>query len=141
MILVALYFGYSNIQHQHRMSLIEQPQIHDFYFVDYHLLAPTTDAKFRYLPLKVKSIDGDNVVFKIGNIGHTEKVSANNHVKSDAAMHRNYFRKEELILPVSQLHSLAEQGVIYDIARPNNIFIEGWMVMHLSELNTENSGS
>lgn len=50
-------------------------------------------------------------------------------------MRRNYFRADELLVSHEVLAKWLESGVVYDIARPQNIYINGWIVMHLAELN------
>ncbi|GAB5382703.1 MAG: hypothetical protein Alis3KO_39950 [Aliiglaciecola sp.] len=131
---VFIYTVYIDYQHDQRMALISEPAVNDFYFVDYYQIDPKSDHQFRYLPIRVMSIEGQQVTFKVGNIGHSEKVSITKHVKLDAAMHRNFYRLEKLQLSRQQLQSMAEQDIIYDIARPENIFVNGWVVMELHEL-------
>lgn len=72
--LLITYFAYEAYQHQTRMKLANFPQKNDFYFVDYHSIEPNSDAKFRYLPLKILAVEKDEVRFKVGNIGHEKAV-------------------------------------------------------------------
>ncbi|WJG09066.1 hypothetical protein [Aliiglaciecola sp. LCG003] len=137
MLLLLLYFAYGEYQHQNRMQLINEPKINDFYFVDYHLIEPASDVRFRYIPLKVSSIDGDLITFKLGNIGHSTQVSATEHVKYDMALKRIFFRPDDLVVSRQTIFNWADEGIIYDIARPTNIFINGWIVMNLSDLSTD----
>lgn len=81
-------------------------------------MVATSDPRYRYFPLRIISIEGDQIRFKVGNIGHTEKVSVTKHVKFDSAMHRNFYGVDNLVVSKQQLLNLAETGVVYDIARP-----------------------
>lgn len=134
---LVLYFVYSDYQLEQRLSLAAEPKINDFLLVDYHKIDDSSDVKYRYLPLKVTQINGQELRFKIGNIAHTEPVSIKDQVKYDAPMQRNYFRAEELVLTRQQIDEMVKEGVIYDIARPKTIFIEGWIVMHLADMQPE----
>lgn len=136
-VLLVAYFLYSDYQLQQRLSLAASPKVNDFFFVDYHKIDDSSDVKYRYLPLKITQIDDQAVTFKVGNIAHTEKVSISRQVKYDAPMQRNYFRAEELQFTQHQINQLVEEGVIYDVARPKTIFIEGWIVMHLADMQPE----
>lgn len=133
-VFIITYTLYTDYQHAERMTLIGEPAVNDFYLVDYYQIDPTSDSQFRYLPLRIMSIDGQELTFKVGNIGHSEQVSITTHVKLDAAMHRNFYRLDELQLSKHQLQKMADKGIIYDIERPQNIFINGWVVMKLNEL-------
>lgn len=82
-LLIGLYLAYVEYHHQGRMQLIDDPKINDFYFVDYHLIEPSSGITFRYMPLKITSIDGELVTFRIGNIGHSTQVAITQHVKFD----------------------------------------------------------
>lgn len=132
--LIILYFVYSEFQHRSRMQLINEPRINDFYFVDYNLIEPSSDNWFRYVPLKVSSINGELITFKIGNLAYSEKVAISEHVKFDVAIKSFYFKKEDLEVSYQALSNWFDDGIIYDIARPRNIYINGWIVMNLSDL-------
>lgn len=132
--LIFLYFAYDEYSHRSRMQLIKEPKINDFYFVDYKLIEPSADARFRYLPLKVSYIDGEFITFKIGNLGYTKKVSVTEHVKFDMAVKNFYFKKEDLVVSHQTLLNWTDDGIVYDIDRPKNIYINGWIVIHQNDL-------
>ena len=134
LLLLSIYWSYNAYQHHQRMALIQSPRVNDFYFVDYHVIEPTSDDRFRYIPLKVIAIDNELITLKVGNIAHTTQVPPRDHVKFDLAMKRFYYRAETLKINIATLQNWAENGVIYDLARPQNIYINGWIVMRPSEL-------
>jgi hypothetical protein len=70
----------------------------------------------------------------VSSAGHREKVGINEHVKFDAPMRRYFFKSEDIVLDRQKVLNWANEGVIYDIARPKNIYINGWIVMPLSDL-------
>ena len=74
------------------------------------------------------------LAFKVGNVAQTKRLSPTKHVKADRALHKNYYRKEILELSFAQIAELYESSAIYAAVRPRNIFINGWVVMDLSEL-------
>ena len=114
--------------------VVEQPQRNDFFFVDYFAIDDDSDAKYRYVPLRVMEVKGHSLVFKVGNVAQTKRLSPTKHVKADRAMHKRYYRKETLELSLAQIADLYQSNAIYAAVRPRNIFINGWVVMNRSEL-------
>ncbi|MGJ8679758.1 hypothetical protein [Paraglaciecola sp.] len=136
-LLVTVYLSYNHYQHQSRMELIHQPKVNDFYFIDYHAVNKSSNVKYRYVPIKILSINQDTIEFKLGNIAHTTPISGNDHVKFDAPMRRNYYRKDNLIVPRQTILEWVDTGILYDIARPRNVYINGSIVMPLRDLIPE----
>lgn len=122
--------------HDNRVTkmVVEQPQRNDFFFVDYFAIDDNSDAKYRYIPMRVMEVKENSLVFKVGNVGQTKKLSPSKHVQSDRAMHTYYYRKDTLELSLEQISELFESHAIYAAVRPRNIYINGWIVMKLSEL-------
>lgn len=132
--LAILYFSYIEYQHQSRMELIIEPKINDFYFVDYYSIEPSSNARYRYVPLKISSIDGELITFKVGDLAYSSEVSITKHVRFDMAIKRFYFKKEELVVSYQTLSNWGDDAIIYDIARPKNIYINGWIAVRLIDL-------
>ncbi|MBU3004582.1 hypothetical protein [Paraglaciecola arctica] len=122
--------------HDNRVTkmVVEQPLRNDFFFVDYFAIDDNSDAKYRYIPMRVMEVKENSLVFKVGNVGQSKKLSPSKHVKSDRAMHPNYYRKESLELTLKQISELFESHAIYAAVRPRNIYINGWIVMKPNEL-------
>lgn len=129
--------AFRSYQHQTRMELIKQPKINDFYFIDYHAINKSSDAQYRFSPIKIETINDKTIEFELGNIGYTEQVAISEHFKTDAAIRRDFYRQKGLTVTHKQLSDWIEQGIIYDIARPRNIFVNGWIVMHLHEMQND----
>ena len=121
-------------QHQQRMALFHQPLINDFYFVDYYQIDPASDAKFRYLPLKVTDINTDGIAYVRGNKGFNKAVSVTKQVQFDAPMNRNYFASKPQRVSYQTLQDWFQRGIIYDIARPESFYINGWIVLSRHEV-------
>lgn len=134
---VAGYQYYEFQRLQHATEIVQQPQKYDFMFVDYFALDKNSDPKHRYVPLKVMAVDQQNVTFKIGNIAHSTPVSPSEHMKFDNAMRSNFYRVPALSLSKADITDLFNSGVIYDARRPKNIYINGWVVLTLAELNED----
>lgn len=122
--------------HNHRVTkmVVEQPQRNDFFFVDYFAIDDNSDARYRYVPMRVIEVKKHSLVFKVGNMGQTKRLSPTKHVKSDRALHKHFYRKDTLELSLAQVSKLFKSDAIYAAVRPRNIFINGWVVMNLSEL-------
>lgn len=129
------YFAYQRTQYA--SEIVHHPQKRDFFFVDYFALDKKSDPKHRYVPLKVLDVSEQEVTFKIGNIAHSTPASPRDHMKFDNAMRRNFYRHGTLTLSKEQIENLFNSGVIYNARRPTNIYIDGWVVLSLAELNAE----
>ena len=138
-LLLALFFiGNEFIENSEKHRVLTNPQKNDFFYIDYRAIDPSSDARFRYVPMKILKVDGDVFTFKVGNIAHTTQVSPNQHAKFDKALLlRNYYRVDKLVLNRVQVNELISSGAIYDARRPRNIYINGWMVLHTNELLQE----
>ena len=137
--LIVLFFvGNAFIENSEKEKVLANPQKNDFFYIDYRAIDPLSDARFRYVPLKLLNVDNDTLTFKVGNIAHTTPVSPSQHAKFDKALLlRNYYRVDDLVLSKVKVSELVASGAIYDARRPRNIYINGWMVLHLSELVPE----
>ena len=138
-LLIALIFlGNTLIENSEKQRVLADPQKNDFFYVDYRALDPSSDARFRYVPMKVLNITDGIFTLRVGNIAHTTPVSPNEHAKFDKALLlRNYYRVDNLVLTKVQLDELVATGAIYDARRPRNIYINGWMVLDVKELVPE----
>jgi len=136
---IALFFiSNALIENSDKERVLANPQKNDFFYIDYRAIDPTSDARFRYVPMKVLSADSNTLTFKVGNIAHTTPVSPSHHAKFDKALLlRNYYRVDNLVLNRNKINELVKSGAIYDARRPRNIYINGWMVLHLNELVKE----
>lgn len=138
LLIAFILLGNALIENNEKQRVLADPQKNDFFYVDYRAIDPSSDARFRYVPMKVLNITDDIFTFKVGNIAHTTPVSPNQHAKFDKALLlRNYYRVDNLVLNKSQVDELVSTGAIYDARRPRNIYINGWMVLHIKELATE----
>jgi hypothetical protein len=45
-----------------------------------------------------------------------------------------YFKKEDLVVSHQTLLNWTDDGIVYDIDRPKNIYINGWIVIHQNDL-------
>lgn len=138
-LLIAVFFiGNAFVENSEKEQVLSNPQKNDFFYIDYRAIDPTSDARFRYVPMKLLNIENGTYTFKVGNIAHTAPVSPNQHAKFDKALLlRNYYRVDNLVLDEAQVNKLVSSGAIYDARRPRNIYIGGWMVLHLNELVPE----
>lgn len=141
--LIVCYLLYWQYQQSVVTNIVAHPRQSDFLFVDYYALNKSSDAKYRFIPLKVIATDAQNITVAVGNIGYSEPVSPETHVKFDRPLLlRNYYRQNHLRVSREELMSMYNRGVIYDARRPENIYINGWIVINFSEVYTElESGS
>ncbi|WP_100657261.1 hypothetical protein [Alteromonas flava] len=132
---VCAYLMYLQYDKALTQEVFSSPQVNDFIYVDYTAIAPDSDRKFKYIPMKILSISEKGLLFKVGNIAYSNPASPYQHAKSDKAVTlRNYYRSEPLLLSHNEFGSLIESKDIYSARRPSNIYIGGWAVLHLREL-------
>ena len=135
---VMVYVSYSMYEKRVTQQVLDNLQINDFVFVDYHAIDPTSNHRFRFIPMRIIDIDEHGATFKVGNIAHTTPVSPWNHVKFNRAyVLRNFYRSEPLFLPHSKIDALRASEAIYNARRPRNIYIDGWAVMQAHEVKAE----
>ncbi|MBC3765854.1 hypothetical protein [Neptunicella marina] len=117
--------------------IVAHPRKSDFFYVDYRAINPDSDFYFRYIPMKVLRVKQDSVIFKVGNIAHSTPVTPRKHAMYDSAMQRNYYRDKTLELSRAQIDDLFKSGAIYQARRPDNIYIDGWVVIPRHEAYIE----
>lgn len=129
------YVSYVNYEKTLKYVVFASPQKSDFFYVDYLALNSQSDRYFRYIPMKVLKVDDKGIVFKVGNIAHSTPVSPGQHAKLDkAVLMRNYYKADNLFLSFSEIEKLIETGAIYNARRPQNVYIDGWIVIHEHEI-------
>ena len=132
---VLLYNDYDKNMMQ---TVLDNPRKSDFFYIDYRALDSTSDARFRYVPMKVLDTNDDGIVFKVGNIAHTKPVSPRQHAKLDkAVLMRNYYRANSITLSYERIDQLVESGAIYNARRPSSVYISGWIVIPEHEIYVE----
>lgn len=116
-------------------TIVSAPQKSDFFYIDYRALDSSSDARFRYVPMKVLSVSEEGIQVRVGNIAHTKPVSPREHAKFDRAMlMRNYYRQGERFIAYETLKNLVNSGAIYAAKRPRNVYIGGWIVLAEHEI-------
>ncbi|MCC2614635.1 hypothetical protein LJ739_00085 [Aestuariibacter halophilus] len=116
-------------------NIIDNPRQSDFFYADYFALNPDSDAKHRFIPMKVTKVTDAGVWLKVGNIAHSTAVSPREHAKFDKAITlRNYYRKDPLFLTHQAVREHFDSGIIYNARRPKTLFIDGWIVIPRSEM-------
>ena len=110
-------------------QLVSEPRINDFYFVDYFAYDDKSHPKYRYTVLKATEVDEHNVTLQVGNIFRSRKGNARDQIKSDRAMLDGFFSKNSITLSRDELTAMVSQETIYEVRRPKNLQIDGWIVI------------
>ena len=74
-------------------------------------------------------MENDVVTLQVGNVLKSTKGTARDQVKSDRAMLDGFFSSRIITLHKSALAELVATGVIYESRRPENLTIDGWLVV------------
>ncbi|GGF55653.1 hypothetical protein GCM10011338_04900 [Alteromonas lipolytica] len=64
--LIVCYLLYEEYQQSIVTDIIESPRQSDFLFVDYYSLNKASDAKYRFVPLKVVAAGAQNITWPLG---------------------------------------------------------------------------
>lgn len=110
-------------------SILSSPQVNDFYFFDYYRFNPDSHAKFRYTTMKVIAVEDSQVTLRMSTLANSRKKKPADQVKADRAMLPGFFSKKTYTLSAAKLTKLYDQGVVYEVRRPDNLKIDGWIVM------------
>ena len=133
LVIAGLLIGYLLfLQYQawQAQALIHELRKSDFVFIDYQAIDPESDKRFRYIPMKVLNSGEEHITFKVGNIAFTKPVSPRTHMQFDRPLLlRNFYRDGTITLATEKIVDWFEQGIIYDVRRPNSIYIDGWIVI------------
>jgi hypothetical protein len=129
-----VYVTWNEAKHQQRLTLVEQPLINDLYLVDFLQIDRATDAQFRFLLLKVTDIDSNGIRFVTSNHKHSSPVEVADAVKFDVQLLvKNYFNEQTYTVSHDTFLSWADKGIIYDIDRPDGLYIRGSLVLRPDE--------
>ncbi len=115
-----------------RQAIIAELKPDDYLFVDIQALDEDAHPEYRYTVLRVLYQDGDNVLLRVGNVHHNYPASPFHQLKADKAMQRNFFKHETMTVSHTQIKDLYADGTIYDVRRPENLSIAGWIVRRSS---------
>lgn len=133
-LLFAGYVAWNEMQHQQRLTLVEKPLINDFYLVDFFQVNNSSDARFRYLLLKITDIDSSHIEFVVSNYRHSKPIEVAELARFDVQLLvHNYFNKRSYIVSRETFLSWADKEVIYDIDRPDGLYIKGSLVLRQEE--------
>ncbi len=119
---------YNSSQHQTIVALAQDPQVNDFYFIDYYQFDTTSHPMYRHTVLNVTALDEQNITVRRGNISQSQKGSPRSQLKADRAVLDGFFSNKTLTLSRAQLAELVEKRIIYNVRRPENLSIDGWLV-------------
>lgn len=138
LVIAGLLIGYLLfLQYQawQAQALIHELRKSDFVFIDYQAIDPDSDKRFRYIPMKVLNSGEQTITFKVGNIAFTKPVSPRTHMQFDRPLLlRNFYRDGTLTVATEKIVDWFEQGTIYDVRRPDSIYIDGWIVIPEHEM-------
>jgi hypothetical protein len=133
LLMLMMAFQYNAYQQQAKITntMVANPQVNDFYFVDYLGFDPESHPKFRYTVLKTVEVDENNITLQVGNIFKSRQAPAREQIKSDRAMLDGFFSTKKITLNKAQLAELVQSDIIYEVRRPKNLKIDGWIVVNV----------
>jgi len=98
---------------------ISSPKVNDIYLTDISTLMKDPERSPMYGALKIKSIVGDQIGVVVSKIGYGRSSGPKKDIRSGEALDNDYY-EHFLVLPLSEIKSMREQGVISEVHRINN---------------------
>ncbi|BDX05359.1 hypothetical protein [Planctobacterium marinum] len=126
---ILAFFAFSEYQRISRLNQLSYPLVNDFYLMDYSQVNPGQHPEYRYVTIKINSIEQDQIVYQYSNYAHSDKVPIQKHVQFDVALNYGYFNAQEQRVSRAEFEQWREDGIIYDGARPESLYIDGWLVL------------
>jgi hypothetical protein len=126
------YYGYQArklSQQQVVQAILTEPKVNDFFFIDYYRFDVKTHPKYRYTVLKATAVENDIVTLQVGNVLKSRQGNAHDQIKSDRAILDGFFSSRQLTLSTAELAELSAKDIIYEVRRPKNLAIDGWLVI------------
>ena len=120
MVIVAL-FGIgammSNVDQQNTKEYLAQPAVDDIYIVDVHDGFGIDEATYRYGVLKVTGVQGDSVVFAVGENGYISAYQAEKAVDKGNFRATSAFMEDQIILSKAKLREMHQSEDLDQIIR------------------------
>ncbi|MBQ4834116.1 sel1 repeat family protein [Pseudoalteromonas sp. MMG010] len=129
-VLLALY-GYQqyieNLQLQ--QSYVDNPKAYDTYLI---VADKFTGEAWTLTNLKVAQVikfNKDTITFQVSNYSYKRNNGITMAMRTSLLVQSGYFSHSHLTLPRKQVHTLYNQGVIYEVLRPKAYSLYGGFVM------------
>ncbi|MFO1219411.1 MAG: hypothetical protein U1E89_13670 [Burkholderiaceae bacterium] len=120
--LIALIIGVGALgsidgeRRQSQMSeLLRTPRPNDLYVVNMAKLLKEPEASFMYGVMRVKSVQGTQVVFDMPNVSYNKAKGATKDIQSGKVSGSDYFAPKPLLLTTIDVQSLKNDGAIHSV--------------------------
>lgn len=124
------YFVQGQItKHQHADAFINNPQINDFYHVDFRFLSSELRPNEKYRIAKVKDITGDVVTVVYSRLFYRMQHGADESIRVGHVSHFSFFSKKEYHYRFDELQKMRSEGAIYHVERPVKNRLRGKLVI------------
>lgn len=120
MILALLFvFGYVAAINDNKQEIacIQQPQVNDYYLVNFTKIFDEADGTFKYGLMRVKSVAGEEIELMVGTMGYNKTSGPRQDIKSLKVNEKDYYLDETFLTDVEALKQMKEEGAIYSVER------------------------
>lgn len=126
---VIAYFWFQHVQQTaHYQHLLVEPKTDDLILIDLGRFETQRVYQAQYRITQVIATTEDTVMVKQGRYTYGRKRDVKRAIQLDNLMLDNYFDPEPIEWPRGALANYFEQGAIYAIHRPNDIYVMGGIV-------------
>lgn len=114
---------------QTELNVLQQPQVNDFYFIDYSKYIEESYYQKRLVVAKVVAMDEQTVLLAFGNHMYFRHRDLENAARLSNFVQDGYFSRELVQLEKQAIFNLFEQGKIYQAHRPRYLKLYGGFVL------------
>lgn len=123
------FFNDYLLSKQEKITMIENPLIHDVYIMDSEKLSEYVPSREKLIILQVTNVVDDNIHLKVSSYKYLRQRDAIKGIRSDKLLTRNYFSLKPLILDKKELKSLWHSEAIKEVGRPSGALLFGGAVI------------
>lgn len=114
-----------------KQQMLFAPKVGDLYFANVHLIDKTFEKRYPYNILAVSHVNDGEIVLRSGAKTYQDPISPFSYLTEGYYTGESMLTDKTVSFDLSKLKGLYESGVIYNMKRPVNGYIDGWLSIRL----------
>ncbi len=110
-------------------AIVAQPEINDFYYVDFRVIKDNLRPAEKYRMAKVKDITGDVVTINFSSYFYLQEHELNEAIRYAQLRFEKFFQEKRHNYKISELQAMIESGAIVLARRPEGNMLDGNVVV------------
>lgn len=111
------------------INIVNQPQINDFFFIDYSKFLKEEYYQKRVVAAKVIATENDTVTLKLGRYNYSRERDLKLSARSDNFVQKGYFFTDSQTFSQQQIKDFYDNNTIYAAYRPKDLKLFGGFVV------------